>query len=79
MTTRLDKSDVGKRVVNEHGDDMGVLVGIRDGTGYVDPDTGLTETIKTKLGWDSIDDEDYPIPEESIETITDDEIRLVLD
>ena len=56
--------------------DAGVGVDVEHGTAYVDPDPGITETVMSKLGWADRDEDTYPLQEESIETITDDEIRL---
>jgi len=42
----------------------------------VNPDPGIADEIKAKLGWDSVDKTDYPVEAASIERATDDEIRL---
>lgn len=58
------------------GEAVGMVKTVRDGTPIVEPDPGVTDTIKTKLGWDDVDADDYPLPETAIERITDDAIHL---
>lgn len=74
--TTITESDDGKRVVNADGEVVGLVSGVRDGTAYVDPDPGIAERVTARLGWDDVDDEDYPLEPSKIETITDEEIRL---
>lgn len=76
-TVQITEDDVGKTVVDENGDDVGIVSAVKYGTAYVDPDPGITTRIKTALGWEEIDDEDgYPLQEETVDEVTDDEIRL---
>lgn len=75
----VTEDDEGKRVVDSEGNDVGIVSGVRHGTAYVDPDPGITDTVMSKLGWDDVDEEDYPLDESRIDTITDDEIRLQRD
>jgi hypothetical protein len=73
----LSEDEVGKEVV--HGDDtVGRVVDVEYGTAYVDPDPGLTDTLMAKIGWaDGKEDaESYPLQEEAIQQVTDDEVRL---
>lgn len=72
----LTKDDEGKRVLNTDGTEVGRIVDIRDGHGYVEPDPGMIATIKAKLGWATRSDEAHPLDEGSIEEITDDAIYL---
>lgn len=72
----ITEKDEGKRVVNANGDKIGIVSGVRNGTAYIDPDPGIGETILSKLGWDNIDEDDYPLDPLKIASITDDEIRL---
>ena len=77
--TTVSESDEGKKVVNAHGDVIGIVSGVKGGTAYVDPDPGVTDKIMSKLGWSSTDDEDYPLNQSKIDAVTDDEIRLKRD
>jgi hypothetical protein len=77
QTTQFTDDDVGKTVVNGDGNDVGIVSAVRHGTAYVDPDPGITTKITAALGWENIDDDDgYPLQEEAVATVTEDEIRL---
>lgn len=68
--------DEGKRVVNASGTEIGMVTAVRDGVAHVDPDPGITDTIRSKLGWGKTDEDDYALEASRIDTVTDDEIRL---
>jgi hypothetical protein len=74
--TELTGEDEGKTVVR--GDEsVGRIVEVDHGTAYVDPDPGITDTIKSRLGWGNQEDTDtYPLREAGIESVTDDQVRL---
>ena len=74
--TNITDDDEGKRVVNSTGEKIGMVTGVRAGTAYVDPDPGITDSIRSKLGWGDVDQDDFALQEDRIEAITDDEIRL---
>lgn len=75
----ITEDDEGKRVVNSTGDTVGMVSDVRSGTAYVDPDPGIGDKVRSKLGWEDADAEDYPLHSSSIDTITDDEVRLKRD
>ena len=79
MDQNISEHDEGKRVVDHEGNEIGMITNVRGGTAYVDPDPGVTKTVMSKLGWEDADQEDYPLDETRIDTITDDEIRLERD
>ncbi|KDS91003.1 hypothetical protein FK85_07445 [Halorubrum saccharovorum] len=72
----LTADDEGKDVVNSDGDKIGRVTNVEHGKAHVDPDPGLADTIRSKLGWGDDDEEDYVLNTSSIETVTDDEIHL---
>ena len=75
MPSELTSDDEGKAVVS--GDEtLGRVVDVEHGTAYVDPDPGITDTVKAKLGWDDADVDDFTLEGSRVETVTDDEIRL---
>ncbi|MFC7203116.1 PRC-barrel domain containing protein [Haloferax namakaokahaiae] len=74
--TVFTDDDEGKRVVNPNGDDIGRVIEVRHGVAYVDPDPGITDTLKSKLGWGDSDEESYRLDNENVETVTDDTVRL---
>ncbi|WP_459190735.1 PRC-barrel domain containing protein [Halosimplex sp. J119] len=74
--TSITDDDQGKPIMDSSGEKIGVVSEVRGGTAYVNPDPGITDTVSSKLGWSSADEDDYPLPADAISTITDDEIRL---
>lgn len=68
--------DVGKPVVAPTGDQIGMVTDVEGNVAYVDPHPGMTEKIMAKLGWGGADEEDFPLEQDRIERITDDEVRL---
>jgi len=79
MSSQFTDDDVGKDVVNAAGETVGIVADIEHGTAHVEPDPGITDTIKARLGWSDTGENTYPLQEEAIDRITDDEIRLSQD
>ena len=75
-TTQITEDDEGKKVVDESGDEVGIVSDVDHGTAHIDPNPGVTDKVKSKLGWGDRDEETYPLQEELVESVTDDEIRL---
>ena len=73
---KISEDDEGKSVVNRNGDTIGMVSGVEENRVYIDPNPGLTDRIKSKLGWETVDEDDYAITERDIDTVTDDEVRL---
>ena len=72
-SVQFTEDDIGKTVV----DAVGVVSAVRYGTIYVDPDPDITTRVKTTLGWEDTGDEDeYPLQDAAVSTVTNDEIRL---
>lgn len=71
----ITESDEGKRVV--HGDDaIGLVIDVKDGDAYVNPNPGITDTLKAKLGWADADEDTFQLQGVQIERVTDDAIHL---
>lgn len=68
--------DEGKTVVDSTGRKIGMISEVKSGTAYVNADPGLTDSIRSKLGWGDADKDDYVLDTKRIDTVTDDEIRL---
>lgn len=79
MSTQFSDDDTGKRVVNAAGEEIGIVADVEHGTAHVEPDPGITDTIKAKLGWGGGSEETYPLQEEAIGRVTDDAIHLESD
>ncbi|WP_458188357.1 PRC-barrel domain containing protein [Haladaptatus sp. NG-WS-4] len=74
--SEITDDDEGKKVVDQNGDEVGIVSDVEHGTAYVEPDPGLTDKVKSKLGWGDRDEDTYPLQEEAISSVTDDQIRL---
>jgi hypothetical protein len=70
--------DVGKTVVNASGDEVGMVSAVENDRMYVDPHPSITDRIRTALGWGN-DDDTYPVDEDHVSRIEDDEVVLGVD
>lgn len=68
--------DQGKNVVDSSGRKIGMVTEVKSGTAYVNADPGITDSIRSKLGWGDADEGDYALDQDRVDTVTDDEIRL---
>lgn len=75
MQTDVTEDDEGKEVVRD-GETVGRVVDVEHGTAYVDPDPGIGETLLSKLGWADRDEDNYPLQENAVDQVTDDQILL---
>ena len=75
----LTDDDVAKTVVSGSGEEIGIVDEVEDGTAYVDPDREMASQLKSKLGWSADTKETYPLRNDAIAEVTDDEIRLQAD
>jgi hypothetical protein len=74
--TKITDDDEGKPVVGPEGDPVGVVEEVSGEKAYVDPEPGLVDRLRARLGWGNADEGDYALTEENIERITDDEVEL---
>jgi len=72
----ITEQDEGKQVVNEAGKKIGMVSKVAGHDVHVDPDPGLTDTIKSKLGWGDADEDTFALNQSDIASVTDDEVRL---
>ncbi|QLD88550.1 hypothetical protein HWV07_05685 [Natronomonas salina] len=74
----LTDDEVGKTVVDPTGDEIGTVTGVDEDANamYVDANPGLTERIKSALGWGGADDDDHRLDAAHVDRVDDDEIRL---
>jgi sporulation protein YlmC with PRC-barrel domain len=75
-TVTLTEEDEGKKVINANGDEVGRVIEVEHGTAHVEPDPGLADTIKSKLGWGDSDEDTYRLDAKGVERVSDDEIHL---
>ncbi len=76
MCANFTDDDEGKRVVNANGEEIGIVQSVEGGSVHVDPDPGMADSIKSKLGWGDSDEETYALDEDNVESISDDEVKL---
>ncbi|SDR27432.1 hypothetical protein [Natronobacterium texcoconense] len=74
MTT-FSPDDVDKTVESAAGDPLGAVVDVDDETAYVEPDPGVTDSLKATLDWEG-SGEAIPLADDAVRKITDDAIRL---
>ncbi|WP_440765930.1 hypothetical protein [Natronorubrum sp. DTA7] len=72
----LSEDDQGKDVVDERGEQIGIVAEIEGQTAYIDPEPGLTDRLKARLNWGGHGDDDYPVERSEINEITDDEVII---
>ena len=75
MPSTISDDDEGKKVVYD-GDTVGRVVEVRDETAYVEHDPGITDTVRSKLGWGDADADSIALDTNSIVEVTDDEVRI---
>lgn len=76
MGAEITTDESGKRVIDSEGTDVGIVMDVEDGTAYVEPNQDLGGELKTRLGWGSDTASTYPLRNDAIGEITDDEIHL---
>lgn len=76
MTVSFTDDDEGKMVVDASGNTLGLVTAVESDTAYVDPDPGLTETIKADLGWAEAEPDEYTVKQDAVETKGDEKLHL---
>jgi hypothetical protein len=76
VRAKITDNDKGKPVVGPEGNPVGMIEEVSAGKAYVDPEPGLVDRLRARLGWGNADEEDYVLTEENIERITDNEVEL---
>lgn len=76
MRTTLSEDDKGKSIVTSNGEEVGMVKDVQAGRAFVDPDPGITDSIRSMLGWGDAQEGDYELNADRVERITDDEVVL---
>ncbi len=76
MCPQFTAKDVGKRVHDENGEDIGMVTDVDQGVAHVEPDPGITDSIKAALGWSSPSGDTVTLRESDVSRITDDVVHL---
>lgn len=79
--TVLSTEDEGKFLMDVEGEQIGIVteVDAEAQVAYVEPEPGMAEAIVQGLGYGDKDDDDIEVPADSVETVTDTELRVMTD
>jgi sporulation protein YlmC with PRC-barrel domain len=79
--TVLSTADEGKFLMDVEGEQIGVVteVDVDEQLAYVEPEPGLAESLVQGLGYGDADEDDIEVPADSVETVTDTELRVSID
>ena len=69
----LTDADEGKRVVTPDGDEIGRIEEVHGNVAAVDPGTGLTDQLRSALGWGS-DETEHRLQADDVSQVTDDTV-----
>lgn len=58
------------------GDEVGTIETVEGNTARVKPESGISDSIRQRLGWDSDDQTMYELDHSKVERFEDDEVRL---
>ncbi|MFC6954064.1 hypothetical protein [Halorubellus litoreus] len=77
----LSTEDEGKFLMDVEGEQIGIVTEVDPDAqvAYVEPEPGMAEAIVQGLGYGDKDDDDIEVPADSIETVTDSELRVATD
>ena len=76
MVATLSDDEVGKKVIDAEGKELGLVAKVEGSRASVDPNPSAAEHLLAKIGVEGEDDEDYLVTEEMIDRVGDDEIVL---
>lgn len=68
--------DRGKDVVTADGDTVGTIEDIKGRTAHVKPGSSLDQTVRSRLGWTTDDEDVYELAHANVADISDTEVTL---
>jgi sporulation protein YlmC with PRC-barrel domain len=79
--TVLSTTDEGKFLIDVEGEEIGVVTEVDpdEQIAYVEPEPGIGEAVIQGFGFGDADDDDIEVPADSVETVTDSELRVKKD
>jgi hypothetical protein len=79
--TVLSTADEGKFLMDVEGEEIGIVTEVdpKEQVAYVEPEPGVAESWIQGLGFGDADEDDITVPADSVETVTDSEIRVAKD
>lgn len=66
----------GRKVVTQDGDEVGTIESARGDTASVKPESGLSESIRQRLGWTDEGMDTFDLDYSNVDSDDGDEIRL---
>lgn len=75
MVRNFTSEDEGKNVMTADGENVGKITKTSGSVAHVSTDTGLSGSIRRRLGWGD-DEDEYELMTSKVESVTDDEVRL---
>jgi hypothetical protein len=75
MVRNFNADDKGKHVMTADGDMVGTIRRASGATAHVEPDSGLSESIRNRLGWEGSEDA-YRLPKSRVDRIEGEEVYL---
>lgn len=76
MCATFSNGDVGKSVLDDNGEAVGVVASVDGDVAHVRPETDAVDSIKSSIGWEGVADATRPLDAGSVREITDDAVRL---
>lgn len=76
MAREFESSDEGKTVRTKDGDEVGKIESVEGDKALVKPESGLSESIRNRLGWMSENEDEYELDSSKVDDVTDEEVRL---
>ena len=76
MCATFTNDEVSKPVVNDANEEIGVVTSVEGDIAHVRPETGVVDSVKSSIGWDSVAEQTQPLSSDAVQEITDDVVRL---
>ncbi|WP_394739149.1 hypothetical protein [Natronococcus roseus] len=76
MVATLSDDEVGKKVIDAEGKELGIVAKVEDDRASVDPNPSVAEHLLAKIGVEGEDDEDYLVTESMVDRVDDDTVVL---
>jgi hypothetical protein len=77
----LSTEDEGKYLMDAEGEQIGIVTQVDTGenVAYVEPDPDIAEAVVQGFGFGDADEDDIRVPGDSVDTVTDTELRVPRD
>jgi sporulation protein YlmC with PRC-barrel domain len=79
--TVLSTQDEGKILIDIEGEELGVVTEVdpQEQVAFIDPDPSVANSVIQGLGFGDAGEDDIEVPANSVETVTDTELRVARD